>query len=185
MVMLITGLALFLGMHSVSLIPGLRALFARAIGEGGYKLIYTVLSVVGLALIIFGKIQAHPTPNLYYPEEWTRTLALFAIPLSLILLAAAYTPSHIRKVLRHPMLLAVFIWSGTHLMANGEQASVVLFASFFAWSGLSLIAAYIRGGGKPAPKGWGGDVTAIVAGALVSAIFARLHPILFGVDIIG
>lgn len=184
MALLITGLVMFLGIHSVRIF-GLRGAFSDAIGPGGYKLLYTVVSVIGLALIIFGKWQAHPTPNLYYPEEWTRTLALFAIPVSLILLVSAYTPSHIRKFVRHPMLLAVFIWAGTHLLANGEQAAVILFAGFFVWSGLSLASAYIRGGQPDAPKGWGGDVTAIVLGALVSALFARFHPLLFGVDIIG
>lgn len=185
MILLITGLVLFLGIHSVGLVPGLRKGFASAIGEGGYKLVYTLLSVIGLALIIFGKIQAHPTPNLYYPEAWTRHLALFAIPVSLILLVSAYSPSHIRAFVRHPMLLAVVVWSGTHLLANGESAAVYLFGGFFVWSVLSLLAAWLKGGGKPAPKGWGGDVTAIVIGALASAVFARFHPLLFGVDVIG
>tara|TARA_R110002072_G_scaffold28369_1_gene91223 strand:+ start:528 stop:1082 length:555 start_codon:yes stop_codon:yes gene_type:complete len=184
MALLITGLVMFLGIHSVRIL-GLRGVFADAIGPGGYKLLYTVLSVIGLALIIFGKVQAHPTPYLYYPEEWTRHLALLAVPLGLILLVAASTPSHIRKFLRHPMLMGVAVWSGAHLLANGEQAAVILFGSFFVWSVIAMVSAFLRGGQPDAPKGWGGDVTAIVLGALVSALLVRFHPLLFGVDIIG
>ena len=185
MTLLIVGLALFLGIHSVRMVPGLRPLFVSAIGAGGYKLLYTLLSVIGLALIIYGKIQAHPTEILWYPPEWSRTLAFVAIPLGLVLIIAAQTPSHIRKFLRHPMLIGVILWSGAHLAANGEKAAIVLFGSFFVWSVLATLSAFMRGGHPDAPKGWGGDVTALVIGALLAAAFARFHSHLFGVGVIG
>lgn len=177
---------MFLGIHSVRLVPGARAALVSGFGEGGFKVLYTLISLIGFGLIIFGKIQAHPSETLYYPPEWGRTLALVAVPVALILIVAAYTPSHIRRFVQHPMLLAVALWSGAHLAANGERAAVYLFGAFFVWSLATMIAAFIRGDHPPKPpQGWGGDVVAIVIGALVAAILARFHVYLFGVGIIG
>ncbi|MEE2524748.1 NnrU family protein [Hyphobacterium sp. HN65] len=186
MIFLIIGLVLFIGIHSIRLIPGGRNAMISGFGPGGFKVLYSLISLVGFGLIIYGKIEAHPTDSLYYPPEWGRTLALFAVPAALILIVAAYTPSHIRRFVQHPMLLAVVLWSGAHLMANGERAAVYLFGAFFVWSVLTLIAAFIRGDHPPKPpEGWGGDVVAIVIGALFAALLARFHLYLFGVGIIG
>lgn len=185
MTLLIVGLVLFLGIHSVRIVPGLRAGMVKGFGAGGYKLLYSLLSIAGFVLIIWGKIQAHPSEMIWDPPVWSRTLALIAVPLSLILLISTYTPGHIRHTVRHPMMLAVFIWSGAHLVANGEMASIVLFGSFFVWSFLVLIPAFIRGGAPSTPPGWGGDVTAVVIGGLIAAALARFHLYLFGVAVIG
>jgi len=182
MEVLIIGLVLLLGVHMTRVV-GLRGPLVRLLSEPLYAIFYSVISAIGLALVIYGHILAHPSPLVWTPPEWTRTLALFAIPVSLVLLAAAYLPSHIRSFTRHPMTLAVFVWSGAHLAANGGLASIILFGSFFAWSVIILIEAYARGGQFARPGRWAADAAAIVIGLGAAALFAYFLMQLFGVAV--
>ncbi len=181
---LILGLVIFLGVHA-SRVIGVRALVIRAIGEALYAAFYSVLSAIGLALIVYGHILAHPSPNLWIPPEWSRTLALVAMPIALVLMVATYLPSHIRSITRHPMTLSIFLWSGSHLLANGELASALLFGGFFAWSTILLIDLYLRGGSFDRPGSWWADLVAIVVGLGVTAGVALFHMQLFGVAVVG
>ena len=181
---LILGLVIFLGVHT-SRVIGVRALVVRAIGEPLYAAFYSVVSAIGLALIIYGHILAHPSPNLWSPPEWSRTLALVAVPVSMVLLVATYLPSHIRSITRHPMSLAVFLWSGSHLLANGELASALLFGGFCVWSAVLLIDLYLRGGAFDRPGSWWADLVAVGVGLGAAAGVALFHMQLFGVAVIG
>lgn len=180
---LIIGLVLFLGVHMLRVI-GLRGPLVRVLSAPLYAIFYSVISAVGLALIIYGHILSHPSPTVWTPPEWTRLAALIAVPLSLILLVATYLPSHIRSFTRHPMTLSVFLWSGAHLLANGELASLVLFGSFCAWSAILLIEGYARGGAFERPGRWSADFIAIVIGLAAAGLFAYFHMQLFGVAVI-
>lgn len=181
---LILGLAIFLGVHA-SRIIGLRALVIRAIGEPLYAVFYSVVSAIGLALIVYGHILAHPSENIWNPPEWSRMVALVAIPLAMVLLVATYLPSHIRSFTRHPMTLAVALWSGSHLLANGEVASMALFGGFFAWSVILLIDLYARGGSFDRPGSWWADCVAILVGLGAATVVALFHMQFFGVAVIG
>ncbi|WP_339741379.1 NnrU family protein [uncultured Maricaulis sp.] len=185
MLILVAGLALFLGVHSLQVVPGLRTRLRTGLGATTYKLIYTVLSLVGLGLLIYGKIIAHPPVAIWAPPEWSRHLAFLVVPLSLILLVSAYAPGHIRRIVRHPMLASVVLWSGAHFLANGELSAMLLFGGFFVWSSITYISACLRETPPPVVKGWGGDLTAIVLGALLALIIINVHMYLFGVAIIG
>ena len=181
---LILGLALLLGVHSTRIV-GLRGAAVRVIGEPLWAVFYSVISAIGLALVIYGHILAHPSPAVWNPPAWTRSLALVAVPVSIILVIAAYVPSHIRAVTRHPMTLGVFLWSGSHLLSNGEIASLVLFGAFFAWSAVLLIEGYARGGAFAHEGRWAGDAAVIVIGGAAAAALALFHMQLFGVAVIG
>lgn len=181
---LVLGLVIFLGVH-MSRVIGLRALITRVIGEPLYAAFYSVISAIGLALIVYGHILAHPSPNIWSPPEWSRTLALAAVPVSLVLLAATYLPGHMRSFVRHPMSVSIFLWSGAHLAANGELASVLLFGGFFAWSTILLIDLYLRGGRFDRPGKWWADGVALVLGLGASALLAIFHMQIFGVAVIG
>tara|TARA_R110002096_G_scaffold4731_2_gene22231 strand:- start:3922 stop:4479 length:558 start_codon:yes stop_codon:yes gene_type:complete len=185
MLILIAGLVLFLGVHSLQVIPGLRTRLKAGLGETPYKLIYTALSLIGLGLLIYGKIIAHPPVAIWAPPEWTRHAAFLVVPISLILLVASYAPGHIRRIVRHPMLAGVALWSGAHLLANGELSAMLLFGGFFLWSSITFVSACFRETPPPVVKGWGGDLTAIVLGVLISLIIINVHMYLFGVAIIG
>lgn len=180
---LITGLVIFIGVH-LTRVLGIKALTVRVTGEALFAIFYSVISTIGLTLIIYGQILAHPSDTIWQPPAWTRTVALVAVPLSLVLIFATYLPSHIRSVTRHPMTLGVFLWSGSHLLANGELASIVLFGAFAAWSLILLVEGYLSGGHFARPGVLWADLTAILLGLLSSALIAYFHMQLFGVAVV-
>ncbi|MFN3834745.1 MAG: NnrU family protein [Glycocaulis sp.] len=179
---LITGLVIFLGIHSVRLV-GLRTPLMAVLGPGPYAIVYSLVSAVGLALIVYGHILAHPSEAIWAPPEWTRTLALVAIPSAIILIVSAYLPGHIRSFVRHPMTLGIFLWAGVHFLANGNIASMVLFGSFAVWAFLTLISAYARGGSFESAGRWWADIASIVIGLALAGLVAWFHMDLFGVAV--
>ena len=181
---LILGLILFLGVHSTQIV-GLRDPLKRTMGAGPYKIVHSLISAAGLILIVYGKVQAHPSEFLWAPPGWTRHLALTVVPIAFVIFVSTYTPGHIRRLTRHPMTFAVVLWSGAHLLANGESASMLLFGAFFVWAVLTYITALMRKEAPAEVKGWGGDITAVVIGLGVAGLILQFHMTLFGVAIIG
>jgi uncharacterized membrane protein len=181
---LVTGLIVFIGIHSLRML-GLRGAFARMLGETGFFIVYSIVSAVGLALIVYGHILAHPSATVWNPPVWTRSFALVAVPISLVLVVAAYLPTHIRSLIRHPMTLGIFLWAVAHFLANGERASLILFGALGAWSLLTLVTAYARGGQFEDSGNWGADLVAIVLGLGAAAALAWFHMQLFGVAVVG
>ena len=180
---LITGLVIFLGVHFTRIL-GIKAVVVKVIGEALFAVFYSVISAIGLTLIIYGHILAHPSVTLYWPPEWTRTVALFAVPASLVLLVATYLPCHIRLFTRHPMTLGIFLWSASHLLANGELSSIILFGSFAFWSSILLIEGYLAGGEFERPGSWVADMIAIGVGLGAALFIAAFHMQFFGVAVV-
>lgn len=191
MTFLILGLIIFFGSHLFSAFrprgPG-RDLKEK-LGEGPYMGLYSLVSLIGLGLIVWGFGAARPAPILYTPPVWLMHINLLLMLPAMILLVSAYAPAGvIRKKAKHPMLAAVKIWALGHLLANGELNSVLLFGSFLAYGVIDRIALKKRGdNGLPegAPVSAMGDLIAIVGGGLAyAAILLWLHPILFGVRVL-
>jgi uncharacterized membrane protein len=193
MTLLILGLALFLGAHLFTTMREPRAAAVARLGEGGYKGLYSAISVIGLVLIAygFGAYRAGGWINVWNPPVWTRHLALLINLPVFILLAVGRRPSWLKSVTKHPMLLAVKLWASAHLLANGDLGSILLFGGFLAWAVMARISAKRRPEeiaalaaiGRPA---FGRrDVIAIVAGlAFYVAMALWLHPLLIGVPVI-
>lgn len=187
MTVLLLGLLLFLGIHSVSIVaPAWRdARVAR--GAGAWKGIYSIVSALGLVLIVVGYGLARQSPVvLWVPPTWSRHLALLLMLAAFVLLAAAYLPGRIQAAAKHPMLLAVKIWATAHLLANGTLADLVLFGGFLAWAVVDRISVKRRVGGAsgppPRPARPMNDAIAVGAGLVVWAAFVfGLHRWLFGV----
>jgi uncharacterized membrane protein len=133
MPLLILGLMLFLGVHSIRIVAdGWRTRFIGAAGEPLWKAAYSLLAVTGLVLVIQGYAEARLAPVvLWSPPLWTRhAAALLALP-AFVLLAAAYVPgTRVKRAVGHPMVLGVAIWAGAHLLANGTLADALLFGAF-------------------------------------------------------
>lgn len=186
MTLLIVGLMLFLGIHSVSIVaPTWRDAQLAQRGEAAWKGLYSVASALGLGLIVYGYGVARQTPVvLYTPPTALRHVALLLLLPVFVLLFAAYLPGRIKTAAKHPMLLATKLWAAAHLLANGNLADVLLFGSFLAWAvadRVSLKRRPVRAvPGAPARPA--NDAIALVGGLLLYAVFVRwAHAWLFGV----
>ena len=192
MTVLILGLLLFLGMHSVRIAAdGWRSRFIAQRGEGAWKGLYTVLSIAGFALIIWGYSLARAQPiALWAPMAWARSFAAVLMWLSFVLLAGAYIPgNHFKSKLHHPMVLSVKVWALAHLLANHSLADALLFGSFLVWAALSFRAARGRdraGQVVYAAGRMGPTLVTVAVGTLAWAVFAFwLHAVLMGVNPLG
>lgn len=189
---LILGLLMFLGMHSTRIVAeGWRTQLIATKGPGAWKGLYTLVSLVGFGLIIWGYGQARLSPLvLWGSPAWTRHLASLLVLVALVLLAAAYVPRNgIKARLHHPMVLGVKIWALAHLLANNTLADVLLFGGFLLWSVFDFRAARQRdrAAGTVYPAGTlAGTLATVVVGLVAWAAFAFwLHLALFGVRPFG
>jgi uncharacterized membrane protein len=192
MVYLIAGLVFFLGVHSVRIFADeWRTATLARLGEGAYKGIYSVLSIAGFALIIYGFGIARETPVvLWTPPVGLRHAASLLTLIAFVFLTAAYVPRNgIKARFHHPMVLGVKFWALAHLLANGQLAQVLLFGSFLIWAVLNFVASRRRDRAKGVQYASGSlPLTAltVAAGGLVWMAFAlHLHGWLIGVRPFG
>lgn len=185
---LILGLIIFLVPHVFVTRRAARARLIAGMGEGPYKIAFSVVSAIGIILIAYGfaRYRAAEWLNLWYPPAWTRHLALQLNWLAMICVAAAYVPGNIKRALKHPMLVGVKLWAFAHLMSNGDLGSVILFGSILAWAVYDRITLKRRTdpGAPPIPEGgWRRDVIALVVGTVAYVAMLWLHPIVIGVPV--
>jgi uncharacterized membrane protein len=192
MTLLVIGLILFLGVHSVRIVaePWRSAMLAR-LGEGRWKGLYTLASAVGLTLIVVGYGAARQAPiDLWLPPLWTRHLAALLTLPAFVLLTAAYVPGNaIKARLGHPMLLGTQVWALAHLLANGRLADLLLFGGFLVWAVLALRAARERDRVAAVVRpqsGGAATLIVVIVGLVAWALFAFvLHLRLIGVAPLG
>ncbi len=189
---LIAGLVLFLGIHSIRIFAdGFRSAQVARMGEARWKLVYTLVSLAGFVLIVWGFGQAYREPVvLWNPPLWTRHAAALLVLIAFILFTASFVPrTKIRAAVGHPMVAGVKVWAFAHLLANGTLADVVLFGSFLAWAIVDYISLRRRdrAAGREIPPGsLARDAIAVVAGVVLYVVFALwLHGWLFGVRPFG
>jgi uncharacterized membrane protein len=151
MELLIAGLLLFFAVHMVPERPALRARLAGSLGELPYKGVFSLIAVGGVVLIVIGYGRAE-TVHLWAPLTGVRPLVHGLMLIAFILLAAAYLPNNLRRIVPHPMLAAVIIWAGAHLLVRGDLASVLLFGSFLTYAAFAWWSANRRGARKPARR---------------------------------
>jgi len=178
MAVLVLGLLIFLGVHSVRIFADKwRTLQRERIGEMRWKGLYSLVSLAGLALVVWGFGLARATPILLWvPPVWTRHVAGVLVLLAFILIVAAYVPgNHMKAKIGHPMLAGVKTWAFAHLIANGTLADVLLFGSFLVWAIAGFVTSRKRDrlAGTTYPAlGWGRDVIVVVVGAVAWFLFA-------------
>jgi uncharacterized membrane protein len=177
MLMLIGGLALFFAVHLVPTLPKLRLRFVGSIGASAYSGVFSLVSLLALVLMVwgYGRMQGlgRGNPELWMPASWAKHAAVLLMVPAMILLVAAYVPSRLRRVVRHPMLISVMLWALAHLLANGDLASVLLFGSFLAYGIYDWISVSQRLALGPLGKAQGGligDVAALAGGLALYAL---------------
>ena len=193
MILLVVGLVLFLGVHSVRIFAeGSRTRFIAARGTNAWKGVYSLVSIVGIVLVCIGFGQARAdTSLLWEPPRWTHDIAGLFTLAAFVLVTAAYVPGNaIKAKIRDPMIAGVKSWAFGHLLANGTVADVILFGSFLAWAILDFRAARRRraaiGGDEAMTVASGRTGLTVAVGVALWAAFAFwLHGWLFGVRPFG
>ena len=184
---MIAGLVLFFVAHIFTTMREARAAVIGRLGEGPYKGLYSLVSLAGLVLIVWGfaRYRSDGYIPVWNPPAWLHPIALLLMWLSFVALAAAYSPAgKIKGLLRHPMLAGVKAWALAHLLVNGDLGSIVLFGGFLAWAVYDRIAVKRRGdGGAPRSDFTSGDAIALIVGSLIYGAMFWLHPWLIGVPI--
>jgi len=188
MTYLILGLVIFLGAHSVRIYADdWRARTIARMGPNGWKAVYSLVSIAGFVLIVWGFAQARQTAGvLYAPPVFMRHITGLLVLGSFVLLAAAKVPgNHIKAAVGHPMVAGVKLWAFAHLLANGRVADVVLFGAFLAWAIVDFIVSRKRdrAAGTRYPAGRGARTAmTVVIGVAAWVVFAFwAHQWLFGV----
>jgi uncharacterized membrane protein len=182
------GLAIFFATHYFSAFRSrAEGGLAHRLGRGPYMGLYSLLTLVGFVLMVWGFGNIKPWIPIWTPPNWTRHVAMALMLPAMILIVAAYAPTgFMKKAVKHPMLTAVKLWALAHLIANGDLASIILFGAFLVYGVVDRIAVKRRGdvGAANANPTILGDMIALaVGGALYAAIIFYLHPLLFGVPV--
>ena len=190
LLVMILGLVLFLGIHTLTTQRNARAeLIGRLGGEGTYKALYGLVSLVGLGLIVWGfaTYRAAGLIEIWWPPRFLKYLNIALMLPAVILVAAAYMRGRIYATLKHPMLSGIKLWAFGHLLANGDLGGIILFGAFLGWAVFDRISLKRRGdaGGPPIPVGGVlNDVIAVVIGIVAYLALAFVfHPAVMGIPV--
>ena len=191
MVLMLIGLILFLGSHSLGIFPDVRRRLIEARGMGTFKMGYRIVALIGFMLICygFGVYRAEGWVQLWTPPKGMRHLTLLLMLFAFVALAASGPKmGYIKMRLKHPMLVGVKTWALAHLLANGDLGGLILFVSLLAWAVVDRISYRWRPDDvvvdAPAPN-VRVDVLAVVAGSIAYVAILFLHPYLIGVAVLG
>jgi uncharacterized membrane protein len=187
---LITGIVIFAGVHLFSmLLPGQRNALKARMGEGPYKGLYSLISLAGFALMIWGFRTVRSDPAaisfVYDPAPWARHVTMLLVLLGFISLSGFHGKGHLKLWLRNPFSIGIVLWSFGHLLSNGKLHDVLLFGTFLVLAVLDIILSTARGkrpGHDPQIRS---DITAVILGVVLYAIFLfGFHPYVLNLPII-
>jgi uncharacterized membrane protein len=191
LLVMILGLVLFLGVHTLTTQREARARVIATLGEGGYKIGYALVSIAGLALIVWGFAHYRATGRIevWYPPTALKHITVALMLPAVILVVAAYLRGRIYTAIKHPMLSGVKLWAAAHLISNGDLGGIILFGAFLGWAVFDRISLKRRAdaGGPPIPVGgWGNDLIAVAVGVVAYLALAfAFHPVVIGVPVVG
>lgn len=147
MVLLILGLLIFLGTHSLRIFAeAKRTQYIERLGEKKFKGLYALVSLLGFLILVAGFKQARLTPEtVWIAPAMAKHIMFLLMWVAFVLWTSAYTSANIIKDrVGHPMILGVKVWALAHLLVNGQVHHVLLFGAFLIWAVLSFRAAKRR-----------------------------------------
>ena len=176
------GISIFFGAHLIPFIGKLRLFLLRKLGKNPYKGLFSLVSLVGLLLIIFG--YESNTSLLYAVNASAYLYSKYIMFISLTLLIAANMPTYIKQTIKHPMSLGIAIWAILHLMVNSDISSVILFGSFLAYSVISVLLSELRDSEiKEINPKISFDILSVALGVLLTFLAFNFHEYLSGVSL--
>ena len=188
---LVLGLLIFLGTHVFVSMRGARTVALARLGTIGYRVAFSIVSIAGLVLIVWGFGQYRSGGewiDIWQPPAFTRHIAVLLMLFSVIFLTAVFFPSHIKAKLKYPGLTSVKTWALAHLIANGDLGSILMFGTFLGWAVFARIAAKRRTDETvaTAPSGYTNDIIVVLLGIVIYlALGFVFHPIFIGVPVFG
>ncbi len=188
---LILGLVVFIGAHLFVTMRAQRAVLIARIGEGPYKGLLALASVLGIILIGYGFARYRATGwiDVWYPPRWTYHITQFLMWPASILVVAAYARGNIWRTVKHPMLTGVKTWSVAHLISNGDLGSILLFGSFLLWAGYDRMTLKRRADvvALSVPeRALRNDLIALAVGTLLYLVLGLVfHPLVIGHTVFG
>ena len=177
MVLLILGLALWWASHLVKIMaPGVRAAGVARMGEGPWKGLISLATLLAIVLMVIGYRDA-AVVDLWYPPLWLRHLNNLLMALAVVVFIAGFFDGPVRRWIRNPQLTGVKIWAVAHLLVNGDLASVLLFGGILAWAVVAVIGTSRRDGprGHVPESSMGGLVKHLVAAAVLFGVTVAIH----------
>jgi len=191
MTLLFIGIVIFIGSHLLAmLLTGPRDRLLARLGEGPYKGLFSLVSAIGLGLMIYGfyttRGALEPDDYLYAPAPWTRHAAMGLVLLAFIFIGASHGKGYLKLWLKHPMSIGIGLWAVAHLFANGERPDVIFFASFLALAVLDIILSSLRGKFPHHEPQVKSDVRAVIIGVILYLIFLfGFHPYILKLPIVA
>ena len=184
MIWLYLGVFLFVMLHFIpGLVPGLRNSLIQRVGENPYKGIFSLALVVAVTFMVVGWRSAIPQ-LVYLPPSWGTPLTSILMLVAIMLFGAANQPTRIKRYIRHPQLTGMAVWSGSHLLSNGDSRSLVLFGGLGIWALIEMMLINKREGPWKRPYGpaLSVEIRGIVISAVVFFLLVYLHPYFAGVS---
>lgn len=182
MTLLLFGLLLFTLVHLLPAAFGtLRGSLIARVGENPYRGIFSLVIVISLVLIVLGWRSATPTV-VYDPPLHGGPVTSVLVLMAFVLFVAARSGSNIKRIVRHPQMLSVILWSAAHLLTNGDSRSLALFGGLGAWAIAEILLCNRRDGAWQKPDRVSAKVDMITAaiGGVVFALVGYFHQALFG-----
>lgn len=184
MTILVAGVALWSLVHLYpAVLPNNRARLVDKLGAGTYRGLFSLDIVIALVLIIIGWRMADVRP-VYTPPLYGSPIVTGLMFVSFLLFAGASAPGNIKRVLRHPMLLGMLTWSVAHLLANGDNRSIVLFGGLGLWAIFSIVLINRRDGAwqRPDAVAVSKDAMTVAGTLLIFGLALYLHRFVIGVS---
>ena len=188
MAILILGMLLFAGPHLVSsLALAQRDRLKAVFGEGAYKGVYSLVSLIGLTLMIYAYWTTRDSGDmLYVPSGTMRHATMGFATLGIILISASYGKSHIRLWLQNPFSVGIALWAVGHLLSVGKFAADWFWLTVLAVALVDIVVSMARGKKPEFQPTWRSDIMAVVVGLVVTGVLVSLfHPYVLGVRLAG